>query len=64
MKSYPDLFLVEYITGSPYVDDLKRGGWKLDADGMLPIPASPGLGIDLDMEAVARYTRGGSWPAA
>jgi L-alanine-DL-glutamate epimerase-like enolase superfamily enzyme len=32
--------------------------WSLDADGMLPIPSTPGLGLTLDREAVARYTRG------
>jgi L-alanine-DL-glutamate epimerase-like enolase superfamily enzyme len=50
--------LVEYITGSPYVDEVVAGGWQLDADGMLPIPDRPGLGITLDPNAVARHSGG------
>jgi D-galactarolactone cycloisomerase len=40
------------------VDEIAAGGWQLDADGMLPIPDAPGLGLELDMGAVAKYTRG------
>jgi L-alanine-DL-glutamate epimerase-like enolase superfamily enzyme len=47
--------LVEYLVGSPYIDEIVVGGWTLDADGMLAIPAGPGLGITVDLEAVARY---------
>ncbi len=47
---------VEYITGSPYIDELAEGGWQLDADGMLAIPDTPGLGISLDLDAVERYS--------
>jgi L-alanine-DL-glutamate epimerase-like enolase superfamily enzyme len=50
--------LVEYLTGSPYVDQIAAGGWRLDADGMLPIPDKPGLGLELDQQAVRRFTRG------
>jgi D-galactarolactone cycloisomerase len=48
--------LVEYLTGSPFIDDLVETRWKLDADGMLPIPDSPGLGISLNMDAVEKHT--------
>ncbi|MQL61363.1 mandelate racemase/muconate lactonizing enzyme family protein [Streptomyces vinaceus] len=47
--------LVEYKTGSAYVDDLVTGGWPLDADGYLDIPSGPGLGVSLDREAVEKY---------
>ncbi|CAL9279915.1 D-galactarolactone cycloisomerase [Streptomyces sp. SudanB148_2056] len=47
--------LVEYKTGSAYVDDLVTGGWPLDADGYLDIPSGPGLGVSLDQEAVEKY---------
>ena len=60
-SALPDTDLVEYITGSPYLDDLVDGGWHLDADGMLAIPDTPGLGIELDLDAVAKFTRGVSW---
>jgi L-alanine-DL-glutamate epimerase-like enolase superfamily enzyme len=54
-SAFPDTDLVEYLTGSVYVDELVDGGWHLDADGMLPIPSGPGLGIELDADAVAKY---------
>lgn len=47
---------VEYLTGSPYIDEIVASPWQLDADGMLPIPTAPGLGIDLDMDALARFS--------
>ena len=50
--------LVEYLTGSPYVDEIAAGGWTLDADGMLAIPDAPGLGLTLDLHAVRKYSRG------
>ncbi len=57
-SAFPDTDLVEYLTGSPFIDDLVLDGWHLDADGMLPIPDRPGLGVRLNPEALARYTRG------
>lgn len=60
-SALPETDLVEYITGSPYLDDLVEGGWHLDDEGMLPIPDGPGLGIALDLDAVARYTNGACW---
>jgi L-alanine-DL-glutamate epimerase-like enolase superfamily enzyme len=57
-SAFPDTDLVEYLTGSPYVDEITAGGWHLDAEGMLPIPDGPGLGLELNLDAVARYTRG------
>jgi L-alanine-DL-glutamate epimerase-like enolase superfamily enzyme len=54
----PGTDLVEYLTGSPFIDEITAGGWKLDADGMLAIPTAPGLGLTLDRDAVAKYTGG------
>lgn len=51
----PDTDLVEYKTGSPYIDDITEGGWTLDEDGMLRIPTEPGLGLSLDRDALGRY---------
>lgn len=48
--------LVEYLTGSPFIDDLVETKWRLDGDGMLAIPQGPGLGISLDLDAVERHT--------
>ena len=55
-SAFPDTNLVEYLTGSPFVDELVEGGWRLEADGTLAVPQGPGLGISLDAEALARYT--------
>ncbi len=57
-SALPDTDMVEYLTGSPYVDGLVEGGWQLDEDGMLEVPAGPGLGVTLDRDALARYTGG------
>ncbi len=60
-SAFPDTDLVEYITGSPYVDELAVEGWSLGDDGTLAIPDRPGLGIALDPAAVAKYTDGEMW---
>ena len=57
-SAFPGTDLVEYLTGSPFIDEITLGGWKLDSDGMLAIPTSPGLGLELDPDAVAKYTGG------
>src|SRR5213595_2410703 len=57
-SAFPDTDLVEYLTGSPFIDELALGGWHLDAEGMLPIPALPGLGLKLNPDALARFTGG------
>ena len=49
--------LVEYLTGSPFIDELVQGGWHLDSDGMLPIPAAPGLGIEINLEKLTEFSR-------
>jgi len=57
-SAFPDTDLVEYLYGSPYVDGIVAEGWKLDAEGMLPISDEPGLGLTLDLDRVAKYTAG------
>ena len=57
-SAFPETDLVEYLTGSPYVDEIVQGGWSLDADGMLSIPNKPGLGITLDAAAIRHYSHG------
>ena len=57
-SAFPDTDLVEYLTGSPFIDDIKIGGWKMDEDGMLAIPNSPGLGLELDSALIEKYTGG------
>lgn len=50
---------VEYQVEVPYVEELIDPPFRLDADGMLPVPTDPGLGITLNPDAVARFSRGG-----
>ncbi len=57
-SALPKTDLVEYVTGSAYVDDIAANGWKLDAEGLLPIPDAPGLGLELDADVVAEYSGG------
>ncbi|HYG78206.1 MAG TPA: mandelate racemase/muconate lactonizing enzyme family protein [Planctomycetota bacterium] len=57
-SAIPGTDLVEYLTGSPFIDEITVGGWHLDADGMLPIPTAPGLGLKLDADVLKKYTRG------
>jgi L-alanine-DL-glutamate epimerase-like enolase superfamily enzyme len=52
-----DTDLVEYLIDSPYVDEIVAEPWKLDKDGMLEIPETPGLGVTIDMDALKKYTR-------
>lgn len=52
----PHADLVEFIGGSPYVDGIAEEPFELDAEGRLTIPQSPGLGIRLSRDKLARYT--------
>jgi L-alanine-DL-glutamate epimerase-like enolase superfamily enzyme len=56
-SAIPTADLVEYIGGSPYVDEITVGGFSLDADGMIAIPDRPGLGVTLDRGALHELTR-------
>ena len=56
----PSAKYVEYITPSPYMDDLSTVAPQLDADGCLAIPETPGLGVTLDPDKVAKYSQGQS----
>jgi L-alanine-DL-glutamate epimerase-like enolase superfamily enzyme len=46
---------VEFLTPSPYIDELITKPFKPDADGMLTVPEKPGLGIELNREALKRF---------
>jgi L-alanine-DL-glutamate epimerase-like enolase superfamily enzyme len=50
--AFPRTDLVEFISGSAFVDDLPARPWRLDDEGMLPIPDSPGLGIEINQDAL------------
>jgi L-alanine-DL-glutamate epimerase-like enolase superfamily enzyme len=46
---------VEYLTPSPYIEELITAPFKVDAEGYLLIPDQPGLGIELNQEALKRF---------
>jgi L-alanine-DL-glutamate epimerase-like enolase superfamily enzyme len=46
---------VEYLTPAPYIEQIITEPFRLDAAGLLTIPDRPGLGIELNREALARF---------
>ena len=60
-SAFADTDLVEYLSGSPFIDAIVAERWQLDGEGMLAIPTAPGLGITFDPDALASYTRGERW---
>jgi L-alanine-DL-glutamate epimerase-like enolase superfamily enzyme len=46
---------VEYLTPSPYLDELITEPFRPDAEGYLRVPTTPGLGIRLNREALKRF---------
>jgi D-galactarolactone cycloisomerase len=52
----PGSDLVEYLTGSPFIDDIVEVPWKLDSNGMLAVPDGPGLGISINPDSVEKYS--------
>src|SRR4051794_29700507 len=56
-SAFSDTDLVEYLTGSAFIDDLVAKKWNLDTDGMLSIPDVPGLGIEINLSALSEYSR-------
>jgi D-galactarolactone cycloisomerase len=59
-SAFADTDLIEYLTGSPFIDEIAVGGWHLDSEGMLPIPQKPGLGIEIDLDALTRFAGAGA----
>jgi L-alanine-DL-glutamate epimerase-like enolase superfamily enzyme len=49
---------VEYMTPSPYIDDLLAHPIQLDPEGLLRIPDAPGLGFEWNFDGIARRGRG------
>ena len=50
----PNARWIEYITPSPLIENIMATPFVLDADGMLPIPDGPGLGIQLSPDGIAQ----------
>jgi L-alanine-DL-glutamate epimerase-like enolase superfamily enzyme len=47
---------VEYLTPSPYIEDIVAAPFQLDGDGMLTIPTGPGLVIELNLDGIGRLS--------
>jgi L-alanine-DL-glutamate epimerase-like enolase superfamily enzyme len=52
----PLALFVEYQVDSPYIDGLAARQFHLDDQGFLTVPSSPGLGVELDPDAVERLS--------
>jgi L-alanine-DL-glutamate epimerase-like enolase superfamily enzyme len=46
---------VEYLTPSPYIDELTTEPFRLDQEGLLTIPSRPGLGVEIDRDKLKRF---------
>jgi L-alanine-DL-glutamate epimerase-like enolase superfamily enzyme len=60
-SAIPNTRFVEYLTGSPFIDQIVEDPWRLDAEGYLGISNAPGLGIRLNLDAVAKYSGSLDW---
>ena len=56
--SMPDGRYLEYWHPAPYVSGILKEPLLLNEDGMLPIPDGPGLGIEIDLDALRDKARG------
>jgi L-alanine-DL-glutamate epimerase-like enolase superfamily enzyme len=48
---------VEYLTPCPYLEEIIAEPFRLDCEGYLAIPQRPGLGIELNRDALQRLGR-------
>lgn len=46
---------VEYLTPAAYIDELLSAPFRLDEHGELTVPDTPGLGIEIDRDALRRF---------
>lgn len=53
--SLPVARFVEFLTPAPYIENILVEPFKLDPQGQLQIPEKPGLGIEIDRDALKRY---------
>lgn len=48
---------VEFLTPAAYIEQILKTPFQLDDEGLLTIPTTPGLGIEIDREALRRFDR-------
>jgi len=56
--AHPTARWVEYITPSPYIEEIVTSPFVIDDNGLLEIPTGPGLGIELDWDRIKHYSGG------
>lgn len=49
---------VEYITPAPYIEDLLARPIEFDSEGRICIPDGPGLGLEWNLDGIAKFTGG------
>ena len=47
---------IEYLTPSPYIEEILLNPFQLDEEGFLAIPTTPGLGIELDYDRLKQFS--------
>ncbi len=63
VAAVPTARWVEYITPAPYIEDLVEEPFSLDDDGLLTIPAKPGLGVTWSDEGIKKHSGKGLTPS-
>jgi len=56
VASIPVAKYVEYLTPCVYIEQLVKTPFKIDTEGFLEIPTSPGLGIEIDVERLKQLS--------
>jgi L-alanine-DL-glutamate epimerase-like enolase superfamily enzyme len=51
----PNARYVEYLTPAPYIEEIITRPFQVDSEGFLAIPTAPGLGIELNRDALRRF---------
>lgn len=54
----PNGAYIEYWHPAPYVSGILKEPLLLNKDGMLPVPDGPGLGIEIDEDALRAHAKG------
>ncbi len=53
----PVALYVEFLTPAPYIDKIIESPFQLDEEGCLHVPSGPGLGIELNRQALEEFSR-------
>jgi L-alanine-DL-glutamate epimerase-like enolase superfamily enzyme len=49
------LFLEYNVSTSPMLREIIQSPVRMEGDGMIPVPQGPGLGVEVDENAVASF---------